>query len=74
MVKKRVDRYVPEIKDGFPPPRVMTSYDTKIFDGSLVGLAGKIQQGQYVEISAGSKGKFKKLVEARGLKTVIRCP
>ena len=43
-----------------------------MFDGALRLIAEQIKHGQYVEISAGSPGKFKKIVESRGLKTVCR--
>jgi hypothetical protein len=71
-VMKKIDQYVPEIKDGLPPSRAKTKYDTKIVEGELIRLAERIKHGQYVEISAGSQGKFKAIVESRGLKTVCR--
>jgi hypothetical protein len=43
-----------------------------MFDGLLVQLAAKIKHGQYVKLSAGSQGKFKKIVESNGLRTVNR--
>jgi len=72
VTKKKVSQYAPKIKDGFPSDRAKTEYDTKIFDGALKLIAEQIEHGQYVEISAGSQGKFKKIVESRGLKTVHR--
>jgi hypothetical protein len=70
---KKVDHYVPEIKNGFPPPREKSTYNRKIFDGELLRLAEVIKPGQYVEsLSAGSMGKFARLVESRGLEVIRR--
>ena len=70
---KKVDHYVPEIKNGFPPPREKITYNTKIFDGELLRLAEVIKPGQFVaNLSAGSMGKFARQVKSRGLEVIRR--
>jgi hypothetical protein len=69
---KKGDQYEPKIETGLPPAHYETAYDTKMFEDSLRLLAERIERGQYVKIPAGSKGKFKKIVESRGLKTIHR--
>ena len=70
---KKLDEYVLEIKNGFPPNRGRREYRTKLPDGALLAAADRIKPGQYVEnLSAGSEGKFAERVHARGLKTVRR--
>jgi hypothetical protein len=69
---KKVDQYVPEIKDGLPPSRTKTKYDKKMVEGELIRLGERIEHGQYLDIPSGSMGKFKRVVERRGLKTVRR--
>jgi len=72
MVKK-TDHYELEIKDGDPPDQGKTSYDTKIPSGALFEIARRIGPGQYVEdLSAGSLGKLRKLIEERGLNVITR--
>jgi hypothetical protein len=66
----KVNQYGLEIKNGFPPKHKKTMYDDKLFEGELRRVADQIEPGQYVEISAGSQGKFKGFVESRGLKVV----
>jgi hypothetical protein len=71
---KKVEQYIPRIKNGLPPPRVKTRYNAKIVDGELIGIGDRIKHGQYVEdLSAGSAGKLAKRVKERGL-TVVRRP
>jgi len=69
---KQVNQYVPEIKEGLPPSRVKTTYHKKMVEGELIQIAERIGHGQFVEISAGSLGKFRQIVESRGLKTICR--
>ena len=70
---KKVDQYVPEIKDGLPHKRAKTKYDTKIFEGELIRIGERIKHGQYVEnLSAGSIGKLANVVKSRGLAVVRR--
>jgi hypothetical protein len=69
---KKTEQYVPRIKNGFPPSRAKTNYPTKIVEGELIRIAERIGHGQYVELSAGSAGKFRNIVHARGLKTIQR--
>jgi hypothetical protein len=72
-VKKIVDSYELEIKDGDPPDQGRTSYDTKMRSGALFEIARRIKPGQYVEnLSAGSLGKLRKQIEERGLNVIAR--
>jgi hypothetical protein len=60
-MSKKLDEYPLEIKDGDPPERGKTSYDTKAYAGALLDIAQRIKPGQFVEnLSAGSLGKLKK--------------
>jgi hypothetical protein len=73
VTKKKVDQYVLEIKNGFPPKREKTKYDTKMFSGALIELAERIKPGQYVEnLSAGSAGKLVKLIRPHGFAALRR--
>ena len=70
---RKLEHYIPRIKDGLPPSRLKTKYDTKIVDGELIRIGNRIKHGQYVDdLSAGSAGKLAKLVEERGLSVVRR--
>jgi len=70
---RKVEQYIPRIKDGLPPPRVKTRYNTKIVDGELIGIGDRIKHGQHVDdLSAGSAGKLAKRVKDRGLAVVRR--
>jgi hypothetical protein len=70
---KKVDEYGLKIQDGDPPDSPKKSYDTKAFDGTLADIAQRIKPGQYVSnVSAGSLGKLRKQIEARGLTVVTR--
>lgn len=70
---RKVDQYGLEIKDGLPPSRTKTTYDTKIADGELIRIGERIKHGQYIDnLSAGSAGKLAKIVESRGLAVVRR--
>jgi hypothetical protein len=70
---KKLDRYELQIKDGDPPDQDKTSYDAKVPSGALFEIAGRIKPGQYVEdLSAGSIGKLRKLIEERGLNVTTR--
>jgi hypothetical protein len=71
-LSKHVDQYEPKIRTGLPPPREKTRYDTKMVEGALRLMAEQVRHGQYVEMSAGSAGKFRKIVQSRGLETVQR--
>ena len=67
---KKLEPYVPEIEDGIPlPPVVPTTYTRKIVGGELIRIANQMTPGQSVKLSAGSIGKFKKIVKSRGLQT-----
>ena len=66
----KVNQYGLEIRNGLPPKHRETTYEEKLFDGELQRIAEQIEHGQYVEIKAGSQGKFKDLVESRGLRVV----
>jgi hypothetical protein len=68
-----LDSYELEIKDGDPPEQDKTSYDTKAQLGALFEIAGRIRPGQYVEnVSAGSLGKLRTQIKARGLNVITR--
>ena len=72
-MSKKLDEYPLEIKDGDPPERGKTSYDTKAYAGALLDIAQRIKPGQFVEnLSAGSLGKLKKHIEGRGLNVTAR--
>jgi len=72
-IGKKLHEYPLVIKDGDPPERGKTSYITKAYAGALFAIAQRIRPGQYVEnLSAGSLGKLRKYVEARGLKVIAR--
>lgn len=72
-MRKTVDAYELEIKDGDPPNQTKTSYDTKMPSGALFEIAGRIKPGQYVEnLSAGSLGKLRKQIVERGLNVITR--
>ena len=74
------ESYVPRIEDGIPIPDPQdTVYTRKIVSGELVRIAEKIKpgtlakravDGQSVVLPVGSIGKFKRIVQSRGLKTV----
>jgi hypothetical protein len=67
------DAYRLKIKDGDPPDQGKTSYDTKVPSGTLFEIAKRIRPGQYVEnLSAGSLGKLRGLIEERGLTVISR--
>ncbi|MGB7718751.1 MAG: hypothetical protein WBL65_02555, partial [Bryobacteraceae bacterium] len=56
---------------GIPIPKRATAvYTKKIADGELIRITEQIKPGQSVVLPVGSIGKFKKLIEGRGLKTV----
>jgi hypothetical protein len=72
-MKRTVDSYELEIRDGDPPDQGKTSYDTKMPSGALFEIAKRIKPGQYVEnLSAGSLGKLRKQIEERGLNVITR--
>jgi hypothetical protein len=72
-VTTKIDQYVLEIKDGWPPKRCKTKYDAKMPNGALIEIAARIKPGQHVEdMSAGSAGKLAKLLEPRGLVALSR--
>jgi hypothetical protein len=75
-----VETYIPTIDDGVPiPERSATVYTRKIAGGELIRIAERIKpgmlanrgvDGQSVVLPAGSIGKFKKIVEKRGFRTL----
>ena len=68
---RKTEEYVPKIEDGIPIPKRATAvYTKKIADGELIRITEQIKPGQSVVLPVGSIGKFKKLIEGRGLKTV----
>jgi hypothetical protein len=69
----KVEQYVPKIEDGIPIPEpVPTVYRKKIVDGELIRIAEQIRPSQSVVLPVGSLGKFKKIIESRGFRTVCR--
>ena len=67
---KKVELYVPKIEDGIPLPTApKTAYHRKIVAGELKRIGEQIKPMQSVVLPVGSIGKFKKIVESRGLKT-----
>jgi len=73
VAKKKTDEYDLYIKDGYPPPQGQTRYDTKLPNGALTHIGSRIKPGQYVEnLSPGSMGKLKGLVEESGLIVIQR--
>jgi hypothetical protein len=67
------DLYIKYIKEGYPPPKVKTRYDTKLPPGALPHIGKRIKAGQYVEnLSAGSAGKLRGFVKTRGLTAIER--
>ena len=71
-MSKKIDEYSLVIRTGDPPERGKTSYETKTSAGALQDIAQRIEPGQYVELSAGSFGKLKGYIEARGLNVITR--
>jgi len=66
-MSKKLEEYPLEIKNGDPPERPKTSYDSKAYAGALSDIAKRIKPGQYVlNLSAGSIGKLKRLIKKRG--------
>lgn len=55
------------IKDGDPPEKERTVYPSKAL--FLSEVAEQIREGQHVEVSPGSVGKLKKLLEKRDFDT-----
>jgi hypothetical protein len=70
---KKTEEYDLYIKNGYPPPKAKTRYDTRLPDGALPHIGKRIKPGQYVEnLSAGSAGKLRGFVEERGLMAIQR--
>ena len=68
---RKVEQYVPVVEDDIPIPEPpQTVHTRRIVAGELMRIGEQIRAGQSVVLPAGSIGKFKKLVEARGLSTV----
>jgi hypothetical protein len=72
-MSRKLDEYGLEIKDGDPPEEDKTPYETKAYAGTLFDIAQRIGPGQYVgNLAAGSLGKLRKHIEARGLNVITR--
>jgi hypothetical protein len=72
-MSKKLDEYSLEIENGDPPAREKTSYKTKAYSKMLSEIAERIGPGQHVKnLSSGSLGKLRKLIEVRGLNVVTR--
>jgi len=71
MPQKKLDEYVPKIEYGLPlPERATTVYTRKIVAGELRRIAEQIKPGGCVPLPPGSIGRFTKIVNSRGLKTI----
>ena len=69
----KTEQYDLHIKNGYPPPKGKTRYDLRLPEGALSEIAKRLQSGQFVEnLSAGSAGKLRKIVEDRGLICIQR--
>ena len=68
-------RYEIEIKNGFPPPPARAAYRKRLPHRALDEIGSIIKPGQYVEnLSPGSAGKLRALIEDRGLIGIQRMP
>ena len=69
----KLEEYDLFIREGYPPPRTKTQYDTKLPNGALPHIGNRIKPGQFVEnVSVGSAGKLRGLIEVRGLMVISR--